>query len=156
MTFFTWRPGAWGDSSASDPPLFQDGLDKQQALGRRWFLLTVCTLVEDKDFFLPCATRRTRAGWGCLSALLCTRQMAWTCSCLGQVTLEVFWEVPEHFPPILHVVLWATSLRAAQLSHYSFGEGMSLFPLISIDHYCADINNFHYKMLQTPLISRIA
>lgn len=35
----------------------------------------------------------------CLSALLCTCQMAWTCVLLGQVTLEVFWEAPEHFPP---------------------------------------------------------
>lgn len=38
-------------------------------LGRRRFLLTVCTPVKDKDFFLPRATRRIGAGWGRLSAL---------------------------------------------------------------------------------------
>lgn len=37
--------------------------------------------------------------------LPCTCQMARTCSLVGRMTLELFWEAPEHFPPILRGIL---------------------------------------------------
>lgn len=93
----------WGTGQfvCSTSPLFQDGLDTQQR--EREFLISL-HLCHRQRFCLPCACWKNRSWLGTF-ALLCMCQMAWTCSPLGRVTLEVFWEVPEHFPPILHGVL---------------------------------------------------